>query len=229
MKQLLFPLMLLLLVACQRDEALPEATSAASEIYQQFADRKDLTVALIGDYLGYNAVMMQAQTKEDWLALCEEFGVKMNINAQALDSLKVSSSGVTKVVKVDSGVVAAYGDPKVAASRIIDSLVGVVIPPEMITPHVRIDTAYSIRHNEHYDHGVLVDSSTTITSDASSTGQFFSPSINEHVLRTSHKHGNTGYIIHDDSETLTLWLFFYTTPAEKEQILNNITSKNRQK
>ena len=225
MKQIIFTLTLLLLAACQHENVLPEATTAAKEVYLQYADRKDLTVALIGDYQRYNAVMLQAQTTEDWLRLCEKFGVKMNINAQALDSIKVSSLGVTKLINVDSGVVAAYGDPRVAASRIIDSLVGVVIPPEIITP----DTVYSIRHNEHYDHGLLVDSSTTITSDASSIGQLFSPSINEHVLRTSHKHGNTGYIIHDDSETLTLWLFFYCTPAEKEQILNHITSKNTQK
>ena len=74
MKQIIFPLILILLVACQRDEALPEATSAAKEVYLQYADRKDLTVALIGDYQGYNAVMLQAQTTEDWLRLCEEFG-----------------------------------------------------------------------------------------------------------------------------------------------------------
>ncbi len=66
MKQIIFPLILILLVACQRDEALPEATSAAKEVYLQYADRKDLTVALIGNYQGYNAVMLQAQTKEDW-------------------------------------------------------------------------------------------------------------------------------------------------------------------
>ena len=70
MKRLIFPF-ILLLVACQHEEVMPEATSAAKEVYLQYADRKDLTVALIGNYQGYNAVMLQAQTKEDWLQLCD--------------------------------------------------------------------------------------------------------------------------------------------------------------
>ena len=35
MKQIIFPLILIFLVTCQRDEALPEATSAAKEVYLQ--------------------------------------------------------------------------------------------------------------------------------------------------------------------------------------------------
>ena len=89
MKQIILLLTVLLWVACQRDETLPEATSAAKEVYLQYADRKDLTVALIGDYQGYNAVMLQAQTTEDWLRLCEEFGVKKHVNANELDTTRI--------------------------------------------------------------------------------------------------------------------------------------------
>ena len=52
MKRIIYPLILLLLAACQHDDVLPEATSAAKEVYLQYADRKDLTVALIGNYQG---------------------------------------------------------------------------------------------------------------------------------------------------------------------------------
>ncbi|MBR3411918.1 MAG: hypothetical protein IKG81_04430, partial [Bacteroidales bacterium] len=89
MKRLIFPF-ILLLVACQHEEVMPEATSAAKEVYLQYADRKDLTVALIGNYQGYNAVMLQAQTKADWLQLCEEFGVRGHVDAEALDTSRVS-------------------------------------------------------------------------------------------------------------------------------------------
>ncbi len=85
MKRLLLPLIILLLAACQREAEMPEATSAAKEVYMQYADRKDLTVAMIGDYQGYNAVMLQAQDAEGWLRLCEEFGVKVNVDAAVLD------------------------------------------------------------------------------------------------------------------------------------------------
>ena len=49
MKRLLLPLIILLLAACQREAEMPEATSAAKEVYMQYANRKDLTVAMIGD------------------------------------------------------------------------------------------------------------------------------------------------------------------------------------
>ena len=47
-------------------------------------------------------------------------------------------------------------------------------------------------------------------------------------MNTTIDNGHSGYIIHNDSDALTLWLFFYTTPAEKEQILNHVTSINTQ-
>ena len=47
MKRLLLPLIILLLAACQREAELPEATSAAKDVYMQYADRKDLTVAIM--------------------------------------------------------------------------------------------------------------------------------------------------------------------------------------
>ncbi len=33
-------------------------------------------------------------------------------------------------------------------------------------------------------------------------------------------HGHSGYIVRDDSDMLTLWIFFYSTEDEKNQILN---------
>ena len=97
MKRIIYPLILLLLAACQHDDVLPEATSAAKEVYLQYADRKDLTVALIGNYQGYNAVMLQAQTKEDWLQLCEEFGVRNHVDSEALDTSRVSGLTIASV------------------------------------------------------------------------------------------------------------------------------------
>ena len=41
-------------------------------------------------------------------------------------------------------------------------------------------------------------------------------------MNTTIEKGHTGYIIHDDSDALTLWLFFYSNDNEKTQILNTI-------
>ena len=45
---------------------------------------------------------------------------------------------------------------------------------------------------------------------------------NDRLLNTANDHGNCGYLIHGDSQSLALWLFFYSTPEELTQILNTI-------
>lgn len=219
MKGIVPLLLLLLAVGCQRDEVMPETTSAAKDVYLQYANRKELTVALIGDYQGYNAVMLQAQTKEDWLRLCEEFGVGKHVDAARLDSTRVSS---LTTVSHSSGTIrnvdSIFDESDALLQRIIDSVMREAMRSGRMSGKVVIDTAYSYVRREHYDHGTLVDSSTItgITSDILDNG----------LLQTARQHGDSGYIIRDDSDELTLWLFFYSTPAEKEQILNHVTSTN---
>jgi len=187
---------------------MPEATSAAKEVYMQYADCKDLTVAMIGDYQGYNAVMLQAQDAEGWLRLCEEFGVGKRVDATALDSTQVSSLTIGKVRSVDGDNLQALkdllGDDSVMLGNILSN-----------TPvNVRIDTAFSITHREYWNHGVLVDSSTSTAAS--------NPQKEVDLMQRAIVHGHNGYIVRDDSDMLTLWLFFYSTEDEKNQILNTI-------
>ena len=209
------------LVSCQREEELPEATSAAKEIYLQYADRKDLTVALIGDYQGYNAVMLQAQDNEGWLRLCEEFGVKPLMDASALDTVKVS--GLTRSsILIDN----FDGTPGEAVTRLLDSLLNVasqsgVNSGQLVATRVdtiRIDTLPTVTHRESYAQGVLVDSSTTVGEDTIP--------VSDRLMQTARNHGNIGYLIHDDSDNLTLWLFFYSNMEEFSQIIDNISINN---
>ena len=221
MKQIIFLLVLLLLVACQHETVLPEATSAAKEVYLQYADRKELTVALIGDYRGYNAVMLQAQNIGDWLRLCEEFGVRKHVDADALDTTKVSSLTIASFNTGNCNdiedVMSHLSDSSIReiVSHIYDSLNGLEPAPYSQPYSIRIDTAYAITKRIHYDHGVLVDSSgdpDTIVPNY----------LNKQLMKTTIEKGHTGYIIHDDSDALTLWLFFYSNDSEKAQILNTI-------
>lgn len=235
------------LVGCQREDELPEATSAAKEVYLHYADRKDLTVALIGNYQGYNAVMLQAQDNESWLRLCEEFGVRKEVDADALDSTRVSSlknvKGRSMSFRFDS--IGSVGE---ALALVMDSIrreasssdsffydgndefvsqmmenIAKGVSRGYMTMH--IDTAYSVTHREHYDHDRLVDSSTSIGDWEDWLTQ--RPS-DRRLMQTAQQYGNIGYLIHDDSDNLTLWLFFYSTMDEFAQIINNITSKNLQ-
>lgn len=207
MKRLLLPLIILLLAACQREAELPEATSAAKDVYMQYADRKELTVALIGDYKGYNAVMLQAQDAEGWLRLCEEFGVGKRVDATALDSAKVSSLTIGKVRSTDGDDLQTLknmlGDDSVIIGNILSNA----------PVNILIDTSFSIIRSEHWNQGILMDFSTL-----TDTGNLQQKEVD--LMQRAIVHGHSGYIVRDDSDMLTLWIFFYSTEDEKNQILN---------
>lgn len=209
MKRLLLPFMLLLLAACQREADLPEATSAAKEVYLQYADRKDMTVAMIGDYQGYNAVMLQAQNAEGWLRLCEEFGVGKHVDATALDSTRVSSLTVSHVKSHEGSDLQELKDLLGDDSVIVENIL------RSAPVNIRIDTSLSFVRREHWDNSVRQYSTVSFGTDVS-RGDIA-------LMQRTILHGHTGYIVRDDSDALTLWLFFYSNEDEMNQILNTIT------
>lgn len=218
MKRLLLPLtlLLLLLAACQREEPLPEATTAAKAIYLKYADRTDLTVALVGGYRGFNAVMFEAPDHEAWLQLCDDFSVHHREDAGALDSVSVSSlkTTITRSYTLDSvpsmgeaftqvlqELMAQHGDP--AAGVRIDTL-------------LYVDTVFT--SSAQYDHGVLVDSvADTLIRQAIHHDT-------DPLMQTALQHGDSGYLVTSDSQRLTLCLFFYSTMEEMAQIINHVTN-----
>ena len=209
-----------MLTACQREAELPESTSAAKEVYLQYADRKDLTVALIGDYQGYNAVMLQAQDAEGWLRLCEEFDIGKSVDATALDSTKISS---LKTLSFTTDTINFFGSldsmqlPD-SYREIFSSLLDSVLQGK--TGHTLRDTAFSITRHEKWVNGQLVNESCdTITGNNARQWSH----TKDRLLNTATEHGDCGYLIHGDSQSLALWLFFYSTKKELTQILNTIT------
>ena len=63
------------MLSCERKEVETPYTTATKEIYKKYAPRENLTVALVGEYKGYNAVMLQAHTDEEWQFICKEFDI----------------------------------------------------------------------------------------------------------------------------------------------------------
>ena len=63
------------MLSCEKNEMESPYTTAAKEIYNKYAPRENLTVALLGEYKGYNAVMFQAHTDEEWQFICKEFDI----------------------------------------------------------------------------------------------------------------------------------------------------------
>ena len=227
MKKILIPFLLLVLTmtACQQEhlQIQSDATTAAQKVYKQYANRKDLTVALIGDYQGYNAVMLSAKTPEGWLQLCDEFGVAKNVDAAALDSVKTTSLAkiiyptmyCLQPIDVNDERIQTLRR-EIAQERILFLFHESIKENPQI--NVNVDSCITINTHVQYDHGVLVDSTTEVRNDKPNDNQL-------RLTETALQHGHTGYIIYDDSQKLTLWLFFYSTPDEQEQIINNVTLK----
>lgn len=209
MKRTFLPFVFLLFVACEREQTLPQATSAAKEIYMQYADNDKLTVALIGDYNGYNAVMLQALDAEEWLRLCDTFGVRHTVDAQALDSVKVSHLSVGKVTTASLPM---------AVPGQLSQILSVADTSQM---RMHLDTAYSVVSSVRYDHGVLVDSSVTVHGGAA-PGQ-------GNLLSATVAHGQGGYVVYYDSTPMAIWLFFYSNDTELDQILNHVTLNSTQR
>lgn len=79
------------MLSCEKNEMESPYTTAAKEIYNKYAPRENLTVALLGEYKGYNAVMLQAHTDEEWQFICKEFDIypekKMEITSDTTEKL----------------------------------------------------------------------------------------------------------------------------------------------
>ncbi len=230
-KTVLFASLFLLAIlpaSCQREDPMPTTTTAAAEVYNQYATRKDLTVALIGDYHGYNAVMMQAQNNEAWLRLCKEFGVGKKVDVAALDSARITS--ITTGTTNGSGSIIRGGDtlhlPGIGIgeffSGLLDSLSNEIARGN--NPHVSItlDTSsHTITHRQHWENGTLVGESTD------TIGGIDIPASQDRLLHAATDHGNSGYLVYGDSDALTLWLFFYSTKEEMDQIIDNVIMKRQ--
>lgn len=211
-------LVMFLLAGCQREEALPEATTAAKAIYQKYADRTDITVALVGGYRGFNAVMFEASDHETWLQLCNDFGVHHREDADALDSVSVSSlkSTVSRSYTLDGAPSVGDAFTQVLQdlmARYGDSAVGVRVDTLLY-----VDTLFSSRVQ--YNLGELVDSvADTVIRRA------IHPDADP-LMQTALQHGDSGYLVTTDSRRLSLCLFFYSTMEEMSQIINHVTNIN---
>ena len=84
-------------LSCKSSQVEPNDINKAKEIYKKYASRNDLTVALIGEYKGYNAVMLKAHTDEEWEFICKEFDIKpeKEINQEFINKRTVVSKSDT--------------------------------------------------------------------------------------------------------------------------------------
>lgn len=114
MKRIFLLLMMAAVVlSCERNEMENPYTTATKETYKKYAPRENLTVALLGEYKGYNAVMLQAHTDEEWQFICKEFDIdpekkkdidddltKEKKNLDLGDTLQFEVEGLGDILKI---------------------------------------------------------------------------------------------------------------------------------
>lgn len=114
MKRIFLLLMIAaVMLSCEKNEMESPYTTAAKEIYNKYAPRENLTVALVGEYKGYNAVMLQAHTDEEWEFICKEFDIdpekkkdidddstKEKKNLDLGDTLQFEVEGLGDILKI---------------------------------------------------------------------------------------------------------------------------------
>lgn len=191
----------LMLQACQREEYLPEATSAAREVYLQYAGREDLTVALIGGYKSagdtYNVVVMQAHSDEAWHKLIDEFGIKV-LGEGVLEGGVVNQMLVTTM---DRGV--NWDGSSSNIDAIVDSVVKTIVPDGYRDMPMKAEVM-AVEYDE--------------------VGQSAFSSIID-MMAVATADGKAGYVISVDNEETTLWQFFYSTQEELDRIFEKINNK----
>ena len=198
MKRYIIALAALLAVAsCQKKTEDTSPLSAAQDIYNQYSTVDGLTVALIGNHQSkgdtINAIMLQADSRDLWAWLLDEFDMPQAPNPNT----KVSSAAIT-YFHADT----IAGDLDDYFDELMNGLLA-------DAPYR--DSNITVTNRQSWVNGVKVADSTVVDT---TTG--FVP--NRKLMNAAIGDGQTGYIVHSESDEMTLWLFFYENEAQFRRI-----------
>lgn len=188
MKRALYLILIAALAACQRPPRLSETLAAAGEVYNQFADREELTVALVGyqqpDGDTVTAVMIQAQSLEAWNALLLEQGLPQQTDSSA---------------RVSSAAVGYFHADTIRET--MDSLAMRVSHDPALTIPLSSSSRTEVTR-QRWVNGKKVMDTTIVTNGLPQCRK-------PHLIETARNHGQKGYVMYTDGDGMTLWLFFY--------------------
>lgn len=221
MRHLRYILTLLLVVLCAAacTPRQDDVTSAAMDIYTQYADHSaTLTVAYVGDYqtdgLTYNAVMFQTPDSAEWEWLKAEFSV------------------VTPAVPLQGGIM--MGDTSMLQSGAAQPADGqshgvVMASLEIDTTRDFKDTAEFLAYIDSLSRAMLLSMGRDTAGlratmvfngdNAQALPEAVSDQQNR-IAGFTRDHGQAGYLISADFDTQTLWLFFFANPDEQQALLS---------
>ena len=213
------------LASC-RHQALPEATAAAKAVYDHYADREGLTVALVGDYRTesgtYTAVMMQADDDSTWQRLLDELDFHYTTaTAHAkFDSLPFDPVSVTSL---STGITTMSDSSRTALDSLPDSLKELILNT---LGGKQVSGSFTITRSEAYRNDSLVSSTadTTYGSDTAFMSHWKDKTWGDRnsLIHTANANGDRGYIDYCDHDSRTLWLFFFKTQQQMQDILTHV-------
>ncbi|MBR1784186.1 MAG: hypothetical protein IJ760_01970 [Bacteroidales bacterium] len=204
----------LLAVSCNRHSAVE---TAAMEIYNRYASQSDqLTVAYVGDYRAdgqvYNGVLLQAQTDEMWQWLCSEFGIVENTEdvRSALGRMmpQMDTVGSLRTASLVFGPQMTIGLDSVQMQElVIDAARGIV---EQLTAR-SLDSAPM---------QFMVLDPEMVPQDSASIQQMID--AQQQIISLTRQHDDVGYVMTVDNGERTVWLFFYSSSMERDQLMRMV-------
>ena len=210
-------------------EILSESGNTALDLYYQYADRENLTVAYLGDFslegCKIDALMIQANDEEDWEQLKNEFG--MQSDADSLWDSSASPEGEKKVsvgLEIDADFVSELGldtitDLGQVDERRFNRMTQIIADKmrEVVNATVADDGPVIIGDNSMSLDEYLNTLAVAVANDL----------LNEVVERNKAARQNDnstrrGYVSAADNNNRTIWLFFYNSQEECNNILTHI-------
>lgn len=195
---------LLVFASCQKKTENNCALSAAENIYNQYSTVDGLTVALIGNHLvkgdTINAVMLQADSYSIWTWLLDEF----DIPQAPAPTVKVSSAAIT------------YFHPDTIVGDMDDYFDEIMKGMFSDVPHW--DGDITVTNHQSWVNGVKVADSTVVD-----TVSGFAPTPK--LMNAALGDKKNGYVVHSESEELTIWLFFYDNESQFWKITDKLNKE----
>ena len=210
-------------------EILSESGNTALDLYYQYADRENLTVAYLGDFslegCKIDALMIQANDEEDWEQLKNEFG--MCSEADSLGDSSATPEGEKKVsvgLEIDADFVSELGLDTITDLGQVDEerfnrMTQIIADKmrEVVNATVADDGPVIIGDNSMSLDEYLNTLAVAVANDL----------LNEVVERNKAARQNDnstrrGYVSAADNNNRTIWLFFYNSQEECNNILTHI-------
>ena len=233
-------LTMMALASCSsQTESSSESGNAALDLYYQYADSENLTVAYLGDFslegCKIDALMIQANDEEDWEQLKNEFGMHSEADSLGNSSANLEAEkNVSVGLEIDANFVSELGLDTITDLGQVDEerfnrLTRIIADKmrEVVNATVADDSPVIIGDKSMSLDEYLNTLAVTVANDL----------LNEVVEKNKAARQNDtldvsnmeagdstrrGYVSAADNNNHTIWLFFYNSQEECHNILTHI-------